>query len=309
MRSTFINFMLIAITNLILLLLSPMILAASDLGIEAFPRSLIDATGKTLVISSAPQRIVSQTLATDEILLAIGPATRIIALSPLATDTIYSNIVTSVRQLKIHTTNNVEQILSLKPDLILVANYNRAETLELLQTMGAPVLQFTQFDSIQAIENNIRLLGEAIGEEQRAEALITKMKREIEEIRAQFPARLRPLRVLSYSPGNYVAGRHTTFDDMTKIIGVVNIASEQGIEYEAKISDEQILTWQPDVIVTHAATSELAQVREQLLTQPSIAASRAGKAGKIVVIDERHFAAISHYLVKGIRTLALKLAD
>jgi len=309
MRSTFINFMLIAITNLILLLLSPMILAASDLGIGAFPRSLIDATGKTLVISSAPQRIVSQTLATDEILLAICPPTRIIALSPLATDTIYSNIVTSVRQLKIHTTNNVEQILSLKPDLILVANYNRAETLELLQTMGTPVLQFTQFDSIQAIESNIRLLGEAIGEEQRAEALITKMKREIEEIRAQFPARLRPLRVLSYSPGNYVAGRHTTFDDMTKIIGVVNIASEQGIEYEAKISDEQILTWQPDVIVTHAATSELAQVREQLLTQPTIAASRAGKAGNIVVIDERHFAAISHYLVEGIRTLALKLAD
>lgn len=300
--------MLIAITRLILLLLFPVILAASDSGISTFPRSLVDATKKTLIISSAPRRIVSQTLATDEILLAICPATRIIVLSPLAIDTIYSNVVTAARQLKIHTTNNVEQILSLKPDLILVANYNRAETLVLLQTMGAAVLQFTQFDSIQAIKNNIRLLGEAIGEEQRAEALIAKMNREIEEIRAQFPARLRSLRVLSYSPGNYVAGRHTTFDDMTKIIGVINIASEQGIEYEAKISDEQILTWQPDVIVTHGATQELALVREQLLTHPTIAASRAGKAGKIVVIDDRYFAAISHYLVEGIRTLAMKLA-
>ena len=155
--------------------------------ITPFPRKLYEASGKILIIPKRPQRIISQTLATDEILLAICPLERLIAVSTLALDPQYSNVVVSARQVAQHVSDNVEIILSLQPDLVFVANYTRAETLELLKTATAPILRLTQFQRIEDIKNNIRLIGYAIGEEQRAADLITQMTSEIQAILARIP--------------------------------------------------------------------------------------------------------------------------
>ena len=116
--------------------------------ITPFPRKLSEASGKILVIPQRPQRIISQTLATDEILLAICPLNRLMAVSTLALDPQYSNVVASARQVAQYVSDNVEQILSLQPDLVFVASYTRAETLELLKTATAPILRLTQFQRI-----------------------------------------------------------------------------------------------------------------------------------------------------------------
>ncbi|HEC83905.1 MAG: hypothetical protein DRR08_21745 [Candidatus Parabeggiatoa sp. nov. 2] len=278
----------------------------TETGTSSFPRELRDAAGNTLIIPSRPQRIVSQTLATDEILLAICPLERIAAVTTLARDEKYSNVVEEARTIG-QVGEHVEQILGLNPDLIFVANYNRAETVELLQTTGAPVFRFAHFRNVADIKNNIKVIGYAIGEEQRAAAIVAQMERDIKAIRASIPADAERLRVMSYSLGNYTAGRYTTFDNIVNIVGAINVATEHGIEQHAKISDEQILVWQPDFIVTHAAQGEFAQVRRQLLENPAIAASEAGKAGRIIVIDNRYFLSVSHYVVYGIKRLAEKL--
>src|SRR6478736_1597482 len=53
--------------------------AAGERAANPFPRELKDATGDSLSIQARPQRIVSQTLGTDEILLTICPSERIVA--------------------------------------------------------------------------------------------------------------------------------------------------------------------------------------------------------------------------------------
>jgi iron complex transport system substrate-binding protein len=286
---------------------SPTILTTP--GTTSFPRQLRDAAGETLIISSPPQRIVSQTLATDEMLLALCPLKRIAAVSTLAQNATYSNVVTQARQVATLPTGNVEQIVALKPDLILVASYNRAETIELLKTTGAPVFHLANFDSLADIKSNIRTIGYLIGEEQRAASLLAQMERDLNEIRAHLPKGRKPPRVLSYSIDNYTAGAHTTFDDMVKWVKAINVATEQGIEQHAQINEEQILAWQPDVIVTPAAQTEFTQIRQQLLEKPAIAASKAGQTGRIIVIDNRYVMPVSQYIVYGIKALAEKLYD
>lgn len=281
---------------------SPVITLPSE--ITPFPRKLYEATGEILLIPKRPQRIISQTLATDEILLAICPPERIIAVSTLALDPQYSNVIVPARQVAQYVGDNVERILSLQPDLVLVASYTRAETLELLKTSAAPILRLTQFQRIEEIKNNIRLIGYAIGEEQRAADLITQMSSEIQAILAQIPTTPQPPRVISYSLDHYTAGRYTTFDDIVNLIGAINIAAEQGIEQYAKVSDEQILTWQPQFIISYAQLGEFDQVYQQLLTNPAIAASEAGQAGRIIIVDNRYLLAVSQYIVKAIKVLA-----
>lgn len=288
------------------LLLNPSSSSATSLPSEItpFPRKLYEASGEVLVIPHRPQRIISQTLATDEILLAICSLDRLIAVSTLALDPQYSNVVVPARQVAQSVSNNVEQILSLQPDLVLVASYTRAETLELLTTANVPILRLTQFQRIEDIKNNIRLIGYAIGEEQRATDLIAQMSSEIQAILARIPTPQQPPRVISFSLDHYTAGRYTTFDDMVNLIGAINIAAEQGIEHYVKMSDEQILAWQPQFIISYAQADEFDKVYHQLLSNPAIAASKAGQSGKIIIIDNRYLLAVSQYIVKAIKVLA-----
>jgi iron complex transport system substrate-binding protein len=278
--------------------------AASDRAAQPFPRELHDAKGETVVITNRPQRIVSQTLGTDEILLAICPLERIAALSILAEDGNYSNMVEQAQQVSGRATEGAEQILQLKADLIFVASYSRAETVRLLQESKAPVFRFANFNSIADVISNIRTVGYATGCDAEAERLIQQMNDELAELRARVPQNQSPLRVMSYDRTGYTAGVNTLFDDVVRAAGAINASAEKGITGFAKISVEKIAEWQPDVIVGGANRGEIEKVRKQFLSNPVIAASRAGRAGRIIVIDNRRFLTVSQYVVREVEDLS-----
>ena len=129
-----------------------------------FPRTVSDASGATLVIPRQPQRIISQTLGTDEILLALCDPHRIVALSALVDDETYSNVTEQARQVTRRMHAGTEQILYFQPNMIFVASYSKAELVELLKTVYAPVFRFAHFDHIDDIKLNIRTIGYIIGE-------------------------------------------------------------------------------------------------------------------------------------------------
>ncbi|MEW6736549.1 MAG: ABC transporter substrate-binding protein [Acidobacteriota bacterium] len=270
----------------------------------SYPRELRDGSGEIFTIKSPPQRIVSETLGTDEILLAICPTDRIIGLSSLALNESYSNVAEQARTTAAEIVHEPEQILRLEPDLIFVASYSRAEVVELLKTAQAPVFRFSNFDRIEDIKSNIRTLGYVIGEDARAEALIAQMDREIKAVQARIPTNSRRFRVMSYGIQGYTTGANTTFDDIVNKVGAINVSAQQGIKGFQKISTEQIATWQPDFIVTGAENGKAEEVRRRLLADPAIASSQAGRAGRIIVIDNRYFLTVSHHVVRSIETLA-----
>jgi iron complex transport system substrate-binding protein len=269
-----------------------------------FPRELRDATGETLVISSRPKRIVSQTLGTDEILLAICEPTRIVALSSLAEDGNYSNVVEEAHRVGGRKTQGPEQILRLEPDLIFVASYSRAETVQLLKASHAPVFRIANFNSIMDIKENIRTVGKAVGNESEADAVIQKMDESLTAVRRLVPPSQTPFRIMSFGQGGFTAGANTTFDEMVRAAGAKNGSAEHGIDGIAKISVERIIDWQPDFIIVGANQGEFDNVRHNLLVDPVIAASRAGLAGRIIVIDNRHLLTVSQYVVRGVEDLA-----
>ncbi len=267
-----------------------------------FPRTLQDTFGKTMMIPKKPQRILSQTLATDEILLELCPPEHIIALSMLAGNQHYSHVVEQAKHFS-SVPSQVEAILMLNPDLVFVATYNRAEMVNLLRATGSPVIRLNQFNNIHDIKNNIRLIGYAIGEDQRAHLLIHQMEETIATIRQQIPKeRLFP-RMLFYDPFGYTAGRHTVFDDMAHLVYGINLASEQGIEGYVQLNQEFIYKWQPDFIVTSAVLGEFEQIRHRLLENKMIATSTAGKRGQIIVLDQRDVNATSHHIISAMISL------
>lgn len=277
-------------------------IVAENARAQPFPREITDAQGEKLVIPSKPRRVVSQTLGTDEILLNICAPEQIVAVSYLAGDPNNSNVVELAASVPERTKTGAEQILETQPDLIFVASYSRAETVQLLKASKAPVFRFANFTSFEDIKNNIRTIGYATGCDEKAENLVKQMTDDLAQIRARVPAAEKPWRVMSFGGGT-TAGANTTFDDMVRAAGAVNVSAENGIDGYSKISAEKIAEWQPDFIVAGANFDALDAKKTQLLADPIIAASAAGRAGRVIVIDNRHYLTVSHYTVKGVEDL------
>lgn len=282
--------------------------AAADAGGSGFPRQVTDGSGRPLTIEARPRRIVSQTLGTDEILLAICSPERIAGLGKFALNPKYSNVVEQARAAGSPLVQNTEEILQLKPDIVFVASYSRAEIVEQLQSAGARVFRLADFGRIEDIKQNIRAVGRATGDDERAEALVAQMERELEGVRARISAagRRRP-RVMSYSPSGSTAGANTLFDDIMHAVGATNVVAENGVEGFRKVSAEQVVEWQPDFIVLGADADKFEETRQQLLANPAVAATEAARAGRIIVIENRSLLTVSHNVVSLVKTLAERL--
>ncbi|MBX7223659.1 MAG: ABC transporter substrate-binding protein [Blastocatellia bacterium] len=272
---------------------------------DGFPRTLTARDGSTLVIPKKPERIVSLTLSTDEILLEICPKSRIAALHEISLNPLYSNCVEASQAMPVHVPADPERVLKLQPDLIFVASYSRAEALKLLAASGAPVFKFESFDSIEGIKQTIREIGYAVGEESGADGLVKKMEADLKQL-APLAAEAKP-RVLAYSQGGASAAKNTVFDDCVRLAGGINLAAEKGLEGFPTISPETVLEWNPDFIVVGARPGEEAAVKRKLLENPALAQTKAAKLNHIMTLDPRIQLTVSHHIVKCVQALAAGL--
>jgi iron complex transport system substrate-binding protein len=272
-----------------------------------FPREIRDASGAKLIIKEKPQRIVSQTLATNEILLAICDPQRIAALHTIVDDAKYSPVTEEAKRVKGRVSTDAEQVLQLKPDLIFISSYSKAEFVDLLKAANAPAFRFSDFDRIEDIKTNIRLIGFAIGEDEKAESLVVQMERDIENIKARIPKGGPQPRVMSFGLSGDTAGSNTLFDDILKTLGAVNVSAQNGIVGYTNVSREQLTKWNPDVIVTGADKNAIEEKRRALLNDPAVATTNAGKNKRIIVIPNQFYLSVTHHQIKAIEQLAQEL--
>lgn len=88
-----------------------------------------------------------------------------------------------------------------------------------MKDLGLPVVTLRQFSSLEGIEENIRIVGRAVGEAEKAEALISEMQQRLETLGAQLPKKsARPV-LLSYDVSGWTAGSETTFDAVFDLCG------------------------------------------------------------------------------------------
>ena len=122
----------------------------------------------TLWGQGIPQRIVSQTVGTDEMLIDLVEPHRIAALSFLSTDPAYSDVAQEARAFPQLKNGSAEQIIKFKPDLVLFSSYSRPELVEQVRRTGIPILIFDRFDSLDDVYRNLRMLGKILHREAQA---------------------------------------------------------------------------------------------------------------------------------------------
>jgi iron complex transport system substrate-binding protein len=284
--------------------LSPPPVAWSISADTKYPRLMVDSAGHQLILQQKPKRIASQTLGSDEILFGVCAGDRVVGASSAVLEEQYSNVVDEVRARHLPLIKNSEQVVELRPDIVFVASYSAAEEVELLRSAGVAVFRLSNFDQIDGILSNIRAVGYAVGDDSCATELISKMRARIDAVSSAAGTRHAEPGVMFYGTAGYTEGAHTLFDEMTHVVGARNIAAEHGVSGSTHINAEAISLWQPDFLVVGAAREDFNHVRQEMLSNPAIANSPAGRSGRIIMIEDRYILCVSQYIVSAIEALA-----
>jgi iron complex transport system substrate-binding protein len=209
--------------------------------------------------ATKPQRIVSMNLCTDQLLLLLVPAERIASVSALSLDPHSSYMADAAQG---HHTNHgkSEEILPLKPDLVLSSGYAARPAVELLRKLGHRVEMLPMANSIAGIRENISSVAALVGEEQKGAEIIEQMDRRVAQVQTQLAGTNK--RAIFYQPRGYTSGRNTLQDEALRIAGWENVAATVGINGYSQIGLEKLLIAQPEQIFTSSyapGTSSMAQ--------------------------------------------------
>ena len=159
---------------------------------------------------SLPRRIVSMTLAGDEILLALIPTGRILGLSWLVDDPRYSHSVETARPVRHKVHANAEQVIALQPDLVIVSAsaYTGVTARRLLRASGIPVCEIARYESFAGVQRNVLAVGRAVGALPQARRLIATMDRRLRAVRERVARAPRPPHPVLFSRRFYGRTRH-----------------------------------------------------------------------------------------------------
>jgi iron complex transport system substrate-binding protein len=197
-----------------------------------------------------PQRIMSLNVCTDLLLLELAPKSRIASVSFLAPEAAQALFPGAADGIALNH-RAAEDIVNVRPDLILDSGLAPPMIKQIAQRMGVPVIEVKNADSFADIRDVLREVGAAVGEAARAEMLIAQMDATLADLAAHPPARR--LRVVAWSGGAFVPGKDSLTDAIITAAGAVNIAAQPGAA-ESTFGVEELLAAAPDALLYGGAT-------------------------------------------------------
>lgn len=268
--------------------------------------ALLSATAGLPLLAARPQRVVSQSVGTDELLLALADPGQIAALSHIGRDARFSATAAEAARFPALKDSDAESVLRFRPDLVLAASFTRPETLALLRRAGVRLVVLDRFDTLEDLYASIRILGRELGQEARAEALIAQCRGRVQTLAERLRG-VRPIRVLTAGAYPFTAGSGTTFQDLCDHAGAVNVAAEAGLKGHAPTPSEKLLTWNAEVLVISGDRPDASDTRARLAEIPHYRVLPAFKAGHFVVIPGALMSSVSHHRIEAYERLARAL--
>lgn len=181
-----------------------------------------------------------------------------------------------------------ENVLALDPGLIVAeGDAGPPETVEVLIAAGIPFVLVPEATDPQSIIAKIEAVAAALDLPAEGAALAARTEAGLSAAKARAAAVTQPKRVLfilSLQGGRVMAGGEgTEAEGIIRLAGGVNAAT--GFQGYKPMTDEAVLAAQPDVILMMDREGDLAITNVDVLAQPALADTPAGKSGAVIRMD------------------------
>ena len=252
--------------------------------IQEEQRTIIDDWGRSISVPVEAKRIVSLTSAYEPILLEMVGPSRLGAVSFLSKTKGYGPNYELAKSVKVSLYSYaVEKIVYLHPDLVLAPEYTNRDVLDGLDHMGIPVVIVSSPKTVQGTLELVERLGVVVGAEHKARDMTAKMQQDIEEVKT-LSAETKGQVVISMSSMDGYAGSDSLFDDMTRVMGLVNGPSHLGYAPRTAFTEERIIEMDPNVILI--PVYDKSEMAWQILYRdnPGLQTVRAVREGRVVTM-------------------------
>jgi cobalamin transport system substrate-binding protein len=267
-----------------------------------FPKTLRGPAGEQRLLVAPPRRIVSTYLGADELLAALVAPERVVGVSAYVDDPATSNCRDAFPRNLPRLRADPESIIALVPDLVCVASFTAPDALRLLIAAGLAVCRWSRFDSFADAIAAIRLMGAAVGAEDRAEGLAGGIETLLAELERRL-AGVRPVRVLYYDPPSYTMGRRTLVGEILARAGGTNVVDELGVVGPGQIGIETVLALEPEAIIMPNYPDNTSRMRA-LAGDPTWLKVPAVRAGRVHEIPGAWITTVSHHAAQGLARVA-----
>lgn len=237
-------------------------------------RTIVDQTGAKVEVPAKIERVVITSLwpLPSVFCLVDGSGDRVVGMHPGSMAAAKTSMLakTAPGALKASTsfmkgsTINIEELIKLRPDVVLYSAVNTGER-ETLEKAGLVAVGFSttiaDFNTVETVASWMDLLGELLDKKSRAEEIKQYGYRALGSIYSKTwnladSAKPRALILFRHSDKEIVATGKKFFGDFwLRSTGAVNVASE--LAGNQKVNMEQVYVWNPDVVyITNFSASQ-----------------------------------------------------
>ena len=220
----------------------------------------IDDIGRTVNISSNPQRIISLAPNITEILFYLNLDNKVVAVTDFCN---YPEGAKKKPSVGLLLSPDIEKIVSLKPDLVFAtAEGNREDIVSNLQRFNINVYVLNPH-SMEDILGEILHIGNITGQDGTVSDKVKNLANRIDAVKKKVAGsrRVRVLYLVSHEPMISV-GPGSFIHDIIEIAGGKNIFSQSLIRYP-QVNMEEILSKDPEVIIASPDVAESIRLWEK----------------------------------------------
>lgn len=216
-------------------------------------------------LAEAPQRIVSTNVCADQLALALAGRERVVSVSRLAIEPQISNHADLARGIPVNNAR-AEEIIALRPDLVLGDVYTGAHANRIAATLGVRVHVIGSGMSLEDVRSIIRGVADAVGESARGAAMIGEMDARIARARALPGA---AVDALVYEPNGVTSGNGTLTHDVLLNAGLRNLAPTLMPGSYGSVPLESVIAAAPRLLVLDDAYVGSSSRAQNILRHPA----------------------------------------
>jgi cobalamin transport system substrate-binding protein len=265
--------------------------------------TILDDAGRQVHLNSVPTRIVSHVPSITETIFALGLGDNLVADSDYCD---YPEAAKTKPKIGGYFTPNLEEIIAMKPDLVLTDGY-APELIPKLDSLGIPVAVINPKD-INGVLKDIELLGNVTGSQKEAKELTDDMKERMDAVSEKVaPLSYRPSVLYVYEASDttkpWIPGPGSFEDALINMAGGENVASNASGPW-VQFNMEELVNSDPEIIILNVTMGTATMSPEALKELPGWKDMTAVKEGRIYTINADLVDRPGPRLVEGLEEMA-----
>lgn len=278
--------------------------------------SVVDDAGRSLHFAKKPQRIVSLTYGTDEILTDLVDLKRIAGFSRWAGDSGISFITKDqLYTVGCKVQENTEAVFALQPDLVVVSQATSPELVSSLESLGVPVYISRNPHNYQEMCAKIIGIAHAVGEAERGRVMVRNMDIQLQALETRLnrvPASQRRV-AIAFNFTSAMGRKGDLLDSMLTMAHVINgaaiITENSGSNLKGQtISKEQVVRINPDIFLlptwNYNNKNDVQGYAHAVMNDPAYKNVKAVQNKQLKFVSDKYRYVSSQHIVDAVENIA-----